>query len=182
MGRAETPALGGAAREPRPASPRMRAQAHWSTATPRPPPGGGSRWEAVGRGNGCAGRLRPWLGRGELRFPTETRDARRVLEPGRSRRPLEGRGRRKDSPLGRKGFPVPTEVVGVAGGRSCQVFRAGGPQPLDRRSWGRGRKVHVMIMCAEGSAQGRRGPPHPSRGRGCRAGVCSASRAGITKT
>lgn len=52
MGRAETPGLGGAAREPRPASPRMRAQAHWSTATPRPPPGGMSRWEAVGRGNG----------------------------------------------------------------------------------------------------------------------------------
>lgn len=181
MGRAETPGLGGAAREPRPAPARMRAHAHWSTAPPRPPPGGGSRWEAVGRGNGRRRGPRPRLGRGELRFPTETRGARRVLEPGRSRRPPQGGGAAEGLLIGEKSLPR-TDGGDGSRGRSCQVFRAGGPQPLDRRSWGRGRQVHVVIMCPEGSSQGRQGPLHPSRRRGCRAGVCSAWRAGITKT
>lgn len=52
MGRAETPDLGGATQGP---APHLNACARRRTATARlaAPPGLESRWEAVGRANGC---------------------------------------------------------------------------------------------------------------------------------
>lgn len=86
-------------------------------------PAEGAVGRRLGGATAAATSPRPRLGHGELRFPTETRGARRVLEPGRSRRPPLrgelGEERRKDSSLKRKAFPVRTEVTGIAGGRSC---------------------------------------------------------------
>lgn len=50
MGRAETPGLGGATREPRPAPERRRTQAHSPQPRAAPPP----TWGAVGRRLGGA--------------------------------------------------------------------------------------------------------------------------------
>lgn len=103
MGRSETPNLGGATRGSRPlvsyACARRRIVPSRSKVTlgggwagQRPPPGGPAPTQA---------------GRGP-RFPTETVDTRRVLEPGRCGWPPEGSGAERiaEGPLlGQKSFP-----------------------------------------------------------------------------